>query len=456
MYTKDLEELIDGVLADGVITEQERNILRKRAQACGEDPDEVMVVVEGRLTKMKKSNNPSKNGNIVKCPSCGAPVKAGALRCEECGYEFRNVNANHTTEKFNEGLQKLQGGNIFTEVMLETKRVSFIENYPIPNSLEDVLELMQLSKQNADRHGDTEQQAYWKLFCRCIDKVKNSGMAGDPRFMPLLDFYQKQSKKKDVSGWITGIIAFLFFVGLGGGLVYLFYDTSQTKKQIETSITTQLDSLTAVIDGMPTPTKENYTECAYRVTKLVWSPINCQFNDGEGGKDSKALAEKQQNAIKSFVHKKNVYIHILNSLHVADPIPDDSFENYTSSVPNTSSDEEVKTEEKTENEVQTLVDKQYNKLASTIENMPQASAGNVKSQRDQLRQLIWQPITTEAETAKKTFTSPTDDEKYERTKKEAYYKLVKVKASLLNSIYEETFNEEDVALKQLADKGYEE
>ena len=54
MYTKDLEELIDGVLADGVITEQERNILRKRAQACGEDPDEVMVVVEGRLTKMKK------------------------------------------------------------------------------------------------------------------------------------------------------------------------------------------------------------------------------------------------------------------------------------------------------------------------------------------------------------------------------------------------------------------
>lgn len=50
MYTKDLEELIDGILADGVITEQERNILRKRAQACGEDPDEVMVVVEGRLT----------------------------------------------------------------------------------------------------------------------------------------------------------------------------------------------------------------------------------------------------------------------------------------------------------------------------------------------------------------------------------------------------------------------
>lgn len=140
----------------------------------------------------------------------------------------------------------------------------------------------------------------------------------------------------------------MFIGGLAGGLGYLFYDKSQTHKQIETSISTQLDSLTAVIDGMPTPTKENYTECAYRVTKLVWSPINCQLNDGEGGEDSKALAEKQQNAIKAFVQKKNAYIHILNSLHVADPIPDDSFENYTSSVPNTSSDEEVKQKKRQE------------------------------------------------------------------------------------------------------------
>ena len=59
MYSKELEELIDSVLADGVITDQERTVLRKRALACGEDPDEVMIVVDGRLAKMKKGASPA-------------------------------------------------------------------------------------------------------------------------------------------------------------------------------------------------------------------------------------------------------------------------------------------------------------------------------------------------------------------------------------------------------------
>lgn len=459
MYTKELEELIDSVLADGVITDQERAVLRKRAQACGEDPDEVMIIVEGRLAKIKKATSPTKNGNIVKCPSCGAPVKAGALRCEECGYEFHNVNANKTAEKFNEGLQQLQNKKgFFNALNLEEKKATYIKNYPIPNSLEDVLELMQLAKQSSDRHGDYVQKAYWNLFSRCVDKVKNSGMASDPRFAQLLAFHQKQSKKKNIGGWIAGIIGILLFGGIICGLAFAFHDQSQTHEQIETAITTQLDSLSKAIDDMPTPTKENYTECANQITKLVWSPINCQYRDGEGGEDSKALADKQLNAIKSFVQKKNSYIHLLNSLHVADPIPDDTYENYASSIPqsDSSSEEEVTSEEESNGKnVQVLVDKQYDKLASTIENMPEATADNVKSLRDQLRQLIWTPITTEAETAKKTFTSPTKDEKYERAKKEAFYKLVKVKASALNTIYEETFEEEDAALSQLAEKGYE-
>ena len=58
MYSKELEELIDSVLADGVITDQERAVLRKRALACGEDPDEVMIVVDGRpfQDKCQQSN----------------------------------------------------------------------------------------------------------------------------------------------------------------------------------------------------------------------------------------------------------------------------------------------------------------------------------------------------------------------------------------------------------------
>ncbi|WP_337784119.1 zinc ribbon domain-containing protein [Prevotella sp.] len=50
----------------------------------------------------------SKNGNVVKCPSCGAPVKVGSLVCPECGHEFRNVKANATVTKFTEELNSLR------------------------------------------------------------------------------------------------------------------------------------------------------------------------------------------------------------------------------------------------------------------------------------------------------------------------------------------------------------
>ena len=105
MYSKELEELIESVLADGVVTDQERTVLRKRAQACGEDPDEVMIVVDGRLAKMKKASAPTtptveKRGNIVKCPSCGVPIEAGAVKCAECGYVFTNMKTNNSAERF--------------------------------------------------------------------------------------------------------------------------------------------------------------------------------------------------------------------------------------------------------------------------------------------------------------------------------------------------------------------
>lgn len=322
MYSKELEELIESVLADGVITDQERRALRKRAQASGEDPDEVMIVVEGRLAKMRKSASPVKNGNMVKCPGCGAPVRAGALICEECGYEFHNVSANKAAEKFTEELKRLRGGNSL-KAFFSDKVETFISDYPIPNAVDDVLELMALARQKADRHGDTEAKAYWTLFSRCIDKARSAGLAADPRFTQFFEFYKKHGKKKDVGLMIVGLFFLVFFVVFFIWFGYMMYDNSKTKARIETSIDTQLDSLSTVIDGLPFPTKENYQECAYRIMKLAWKPVNCQYSDGEGGDEVRALSEKQEAAIKSFAKKKNAYIRLLNGLHVADSIPEE-------------------------------------------------------------------------------------------------------------------------------------
>lgn len=104
MYSEQLEALIESAIADGVLTDQERAVLHKRAQAEGVDPDELDIIIDGRLAKMKKQEAMSrpaqpkesvnqKFGNVLKCPSCGAQVVAGSAVCPECGYAFTNIQA---------------------------------------------------------------------------------------------------------------------------------------------------------------------------------------------------------------------------------------------------------------------------------------------------------------------------------------------------------------------------
>lgn len=268
----------------------------------------------------------SKNGNVVKCPSCGAPVKVGSLVCPECGHEFRNVKANATVTKFTEELNSLRraGGamGFVLDAVGDKRRVAFIEDYPIPDSLDDVLELMLLAKSNADKDGLPEQRAYWTMFCRCVDKVKSSGMQSDPRFVPLLDFYKKNAKKKNVGGMVTLFFFLLFVIGFVCWQVYVIYSLSKSEDNIKQAITAQQDSLLTVIDGLPAPTKDNCSECAYRITKLSWRPVDCRY----GGKDEdeKALMDMQTAAEKAVAKKKNAYIRLLNGLKVLEPIPVDA------------------------------------------------------------------------------------------------------------------------------------
>lgn len=190
MYSKELEELIDSVLADGVVTDQERAVLRKRALACGEDPDEVMIVVDGRLAKMKKAASPvtpatEKRGNIVKCPNCGAPIEAGAVKCKECGYVFTNVKANNTAKEFavmlEQRIQKVEYDDDKTNI---NKVNEFIKNYPLPTGKEDLLEFI-ASLDARRRSKSNYQEAYNAKYQECVTKAKTL-FAGDSDVTSLL------------------------------------------------------------------------------------------------------------------------------------------------------------------------------------------------------------------------------------------------------------------------------
>lgn len=88
---KELEQLINYAIADGVITEKEREILRKKAVEMGVDPDEVEMVLEGRLgKKMQRENFNALKSQMRKCPNCGDVIPITSGICPSCNFVFDN------------------------------------------------------------------------------------------------------------------------------------------------------------------------------------------------------------------------------------------------------------------------------------------------------------------------------------------------------------------------------
>lgn len=128
MYNEQMEALISAALADGVLTEKEKQILFKKAESMGIDLDEFEMVLDARLVELKKKEaheaaqhelemekakaaqksapKSNKYGDVRKCPACGAMVESFQTKCPECGYEFKNVDVVHSAQKLFDMLQE--------------------------------------------------------------------------------------------------------------------------------------------------------------------------------------------------------------------------------------------------------------------------------------------------------------------------------------------------------------
>ena len=100
MYNEQIESLVKAALADGVLTEKEKQILFKKAESMGIDLDEFEMVLDARVVELQKAEKekaeksaPKSNkvGDIRKCPACGAMIQSYQGSCSECGYVFENV-----------------------------------------------------------------------------------------------------------------------------------------------------------------------------------------------------------------------------------------------------------------------------------------------------------------------------------------------------------------------------
>lgn len=241
MYSKELEELIDAALADGVLTEKEKQILLKKAKAQGIDLDEFEMVLDARAANIQKTIRPTKEkrGNVITCPRCGAVVPAYIGKCPECGFEFENVEANLSSQKLAALLQK---------ATTNTQKKEIIETFPLPNTKSDLLEFLTALKPRILDVKDPFANSYYKKYQECIEKAKIS-FSDDALVRGYIDEFEKINKsinrtrkKQSISVFIQNhklitaiIVIFLIVIAVISGFAYRF-DDSACKRLVMKSI----------------------------------------------------------------------------------------------------------------------------------------------------------------------------------------------------------------------------
>ena len=147
MFSEELNKLIEASLVDGVITDQERTVIRKRALLEGVDPDEVDLMLDAEIQKIRQKQEEAV-AKVKKCPACGEIIPAMSVICPSCGYEFRDIEANSSVKNLFSMVNEIYSSNEKDSAKEERLKM-VINNFPVPNTKEDILEFLFLAVPNA-------------------------------------------------------------------------------------------------------------------------------------------------------------------------------------------------------------------------------------------------------------------------------------------------------------------
>jgi len=78
-------------------------------------------------------------GEIHKCPNCGATLAAFVKSCPECGYELRGAASAYSVQEFSRS---------YASASSNSQKIDLIRTFVIPNTKEDILEFVILASSN--------------------------------------------------------------------------------------------------------------------------------------------------------------------------------------------------------------------------------------------------------------------------------------------------------------------
>lgn len=99
-------------------------------------------------------------GTIMKCSNCGAIISDSTVICPNCGAKITGRSAVTSVQEFKNQLMTIEstrkrghGGFLGAYLAVDsadTKKLSLIRNFPIPNTIDDIMEFMFLAVANID------------------------------------------------------------------------------------------------------------------------------------------------------------------------------------------------------------------------------------------------------------------------------------------------------------------
>ena len=134
IYGSYMEHLIDMALADGELTEKEKQVLFKKAEANGIDLDEFEMVLDARLYEKQKTtqtNQPTSQiaaSYDIKCPGTMSSFNLLSSKLEEL-----------------ENKKKDSVWGMVKDEIIDSKKVAVINDFPIPTTKEDILEFISMA-----------------------------------------------------------------------------------------------------------------------------------------------------------------------------------------------------------------------------------------------------------------------------------------------------------------------
>ena len=206
MNSEALNRLIEASLADGVLTEQERSVIKKRAMLEGFDPDEIDVILESKLYEIRKKAEEAV-AKVRKCPACGAIISSLNTSCPQCGTELSTLHSNSSIQKLSEKIEEVEN-EFKNEGFLsrgfigrkQIKLASTITSFPVPMGKEDLVEFIvsmranwKNSKTNQEAKDEKVKKAYRAKYDEAVAKAQVKYF-NDPAFQGLFAQAKKDNR----------------------------------------------------------------------------------------------------------------------------------------------------------------------------------------------------------------------------------------------------------------------